>query len=61
MSLLTYFKSAESREGVLPNPERGALASQFPSSTISAVKRQVKAVMEQSTSAANGSKRGNHI
>ena len=60
MSLLTYFKSAESREGVLPNPERGALASQLPS-TISAVKRQVKAVMEQSTSAANGSKRGNHI
>ena len=29
MSLLMYFKSAKSREGVLPNPD-GALASQLP-------------------------------
>ena len=59
MSLLKYFKSTKSGEGVLPNPD-GALASQLPSSTISAANKEVKAVMEQSTSTSNGSKRGKY-
>ena len=41
MLLLKYFKSAESREAVLPNPDE-ALACQLPSSTISAANREVK-------------------
>ena len=59
MSLLKYFKSAKSGEGVLPNPDE-VLASQLPSSTISAANKEVKAVMEQSTSTSNGSKRGKY-
>ena len=59
MLLLKYFKSARSRDRVLPNPD-GALASQLPSSTISAANREVKVVMEQSTSTANGSKPGKY-
>ena len=57
--MVKYFKSAKSGEGVLPNLD-GALASQLPSSSISAVNKEVKAVMEQSASTSNESKCGKY-